>query len=149
MNQLAKEISKGVKKYGTDKICIRLNGTSDIPYENIPIGNFPNIMAMFPNVQFYDYTKVFSRLKKGLPSNYHLTFSRAETQKNQEESLQALSLGFNVAAVFNSLPQTYANAKVLDGDEHDLTFLRGNGIVLGLKAKGQAKKDTSGFVIFN
>ena len=63
--------------------------------------------------------------------------------------MQALSLGFNVAAVFNSLPQTYANAKVLDGDEHDLTFLRGNGIVLGLKAKGQAKKDTSGFVIFN
>lgn len=149
MNQLAKEIAKGVKKYGAEKICIRLNGTSDIPYENIPIGNFPNIMAMFPDVQFYDYTKVFSRLKKELPSNYHLTFSRAETQKNQEESLQALSLGFNVAAVFNSLPQTYANAKVVDGDEHDLTFLRGNGVVLGLKAKGQAKKDTSGFVIFN
>jgi hypothetical protein len=152
MEQVAQEIAKGVKKHGANAMCVRLNGTSDIPYENIPVGGFENIMAMFPDVQFYDYTKVFSRLTKVIPSNYHLTFSRAETKQNQDEAKKAIDLGFNVAAVFKAkdeteLPETYMNAKVINGDEHDLTFLHGNGVIVGLKAKGEAKKDETGFVI--
>jgi hypothetical protein len=152
MKQIAQEITKGIKKHGADAMCVRLNGTSDIPYENIPVGGFDNIMSMFPNVQFYDYTKIFSRLTKVLPSNYHLTFSRAETKQNQDEAKRAIELGFNVAAVFKikdetELPKTYMNAKVINGDKHDLTFLHGNGVVVGLKAKGDAKNDDTGFVI--
>jgi hypothetical protein len=152
MQQLAKEIKAGIKKYGADKMAIRLNGTSDIPFENIPVDNHANIMEMFPMVQFYDYTKIYSRLIKVLPSNYHLTFSRAETADNQAEADRALKLGFNVATVFavkneSDLPLEYKGAKVVNGDEHDLTFLHGHGVILGLKAKGDAKKDTTGFVV--
>ena len=152
MEQVASEISKGIKKHGASAMCVRLNGTSDIPYENIPVGGFENIMAMFPDVQFYDYTKIFSRLTKQLPSNYHLTFSRAETKQNQDEAQKAIDLGYNVAAVFKvkdetELPETYMNAMVINGDEHDLTFLHGNGVIIGLKEKGEAKKDETGFVI--
>ena len=152
MNDVAKEIAKGIKKHGADKMCVRLNGTSDIPYENIPVGGFKNIMEMYPDVQFYDYTKVFNRLTKELPKNYHLTFSRAETKDNQIEADKALAMGFNIATVFavkneTELPAEYKGVKVINGDEHDLTFLHGNGVIVGLKAKGEAKKDTSGFVI--
>jgi len=153
MEQVAKEIKAGIKKHGADKICVRLNGTSDIPYENIPVGGYPNIMTMFPDTQFYDYTKIFSRLDKTkLPPNYHLTFSRAETALNQKQAELALQLGFNVAAVFNvkdetELPTEYKGTKVVNGDEHDLTFIQPDNVILGLKAKGKAKKDNTNFVI--
>lgn len=157
MLQLADELGRNVKKYNEYNVCVRLNGTSDIPYENIPVGEYKNIMEMYPNVQFYDYTKVYSRLEKELPSNYHLTFSRAETLKNKIETEKALNLGFNVSAVFavkdsNELPNEYKGFKVVDGDLHDLTFLHkqpkgSSAVILGLKAKGVAKNDTTGFVI--
>ena len=152
MEQVAKEIAAGIKKHGADNICIRLNGTSDIPYENIPVGDHKNIMEMYPNVQFYDYTKNFARLSAELPANYHLTFSRAETALNQKQSELALQLGHNVAMVFNvkdetELPEYYMGYKVINGDEHDLTFKHPKNVIVGLKAKGDAKKDTTGFVI--
>jgi hypothetical protein len=152
MLQIVSEINKGIKKHGADKIAIRLNGTSDIPYENIQVGEYKNIMEMFPTVQFYDYTKVFSRLTKTLPANYHLTFSRAETHKNKTEAIKALELGFNVAAVFavkdeTQLPFEYNGVRVINGDLHDLTFLHDKHVIVGLKSKGDGKKDTSGFVI--
>lgn len=156
MNDVAKEIAKGIKKHGADKMCVRLNGTSDIPYENIPVGGFKNIMEMFPDVQFYDYSKIFNRLTKELPKNYHLTFSRAETKDNHIEADKALAMGFNVAAVFavkdeTELPTTYNGYKVINGDEHDLTWLHKSntkkGLIVGLKSKGSAKNDTTGFVI--
>lgn len=152
MDMVVAEIKAAIKKHGADKICIRLNGTTDIPFENIPVGEYPNVMTMFPNVQFYDYTKVFSRLTKKLPANYHVTFSRAETLENQLEAEQALKMGYNVAAVFNvkdetELPKTYTGFKVINGDMHDLTFLHKKNTIIGLKAKGDAKKDTTGFVI--
>lgn len=152
MNDLVNEIGKAIIKYGADKLCVRLNGTSDIPFENIKVGGFNNLMDMFPKVQFYDYTKVFSRLTKPLPKNYHITFSWAETKENQNECMRALEIGFNVAAVFDvknetELPQTYKGIKVINGDIHDLTFLHEKGTMVGLKAKGDAKKDKTGFVI--
>lgn len=152
MEQLVTEINKAIRNKKDKQICVRLNGTTDVPFENIKVGKFDNIMSMFPDVQFYDYTKVFARLKKELPKNYHLTFSRAETETNHKESLLALQMGFNVAVVFNvkdetELPSTYMGFKVINGDMHDLTFLHDKNTIIGLKAKGMAKKDTSGFVV--
>jgi hypothetical protein len=152
MEQLVTEIEKAVRNKKDKNICVRLNGTTDVPFENIKVGGFDNIMSMFPNVQFYDYTKVFARLKKELPKNYHLTFSRAETESNHKETLLALQMGFNVAVVFNvknetELPSQYQGFKVINGDMHDLTFLHDKNTIIGLKSKGMAKKDTTGFVV--
>jgi hypothetical protein len=152
MEQLVTEIKKAIRNKKDKNICVRLNGTTDIPFENIKVGGFDNIMSMFPSIQFYDYTKVFARLKKELPKNYHLTFSRAETESNHKETLLALQMGFNVAVVFNvkdetELPSQYQGFKVINGDMHDLTFLHDKNTIIGLKAKGQARKDTTGFVV--
>ena len=124
-----------------DKLAIRLNGTSDIAWERIA----PKIFTMFPDVQFYDYTKVPSRME-GVPKNYKLIFSRSEN--NEETTLNILRKGHNVAVVFkNYLPERWKRFKVIDGDETDERFLDKHGVVVGLKAKGRAKRDVSGFVI--
>jgi hypothetical protein len=80
-----------------------------------------------------------------LPKNYSLTYSRKEN--NHAECEDILSRGGNVAAVFSSIPETYSNRPTFDGDQSDLRFLDPKGVVVALKAKGKAKKDTSGFVI--
>lgn len=127
---------------------VRLNGTSDIPWERVPVyfdGSIrPNIMAAFPEIQFYDYTKRPNR--KDLPANYHLTFSLAED--NTEDAKVALRNGMNVAVVFRTpdFPAFYLERTVVSGDDTDLRFLDEKGVVVGLKAKGPAKKDTTGFV---
>lgn len=144
MLQLAKEIGNIVKlanKHGLTP-AIRLNGTSDIRWENEKVGNFANLMEMFPNVIFYDYTKLANR--RNLPPNYRLTFSLSES--NDVSAEQALSAGMNVAVVFRNLPPTFMGRPVIDGDVSDLRFLDPMGVIVGLKAKGKAKKDTSGFV---
>jgi len=149
MAQAYKEIAKGYAKHG-DGMAVRMNGTSDIPWENM-MHEGKNLMEHFPHIQFYDYTKVFSRLLKELPDNYHLTFSVSEDALNQINSITALEMGFNVAMVFDTkrkkaLPETYKGYSVVDGDEHDLTFLREKGTIIGLRAKGKAIGDESGFV---
>lgn len=144
MAQLAKEIGNIVKlanKHGL-KPAIRLNGTSDIRWENEKVGGFANLMEMFPNVIFYDYTKLANR--RNLPPNYRLTFSLSES--NDVSAEQALAAGMNVAVVFRNLPPTFMGRPVIDGDVSDLRFLDPVGVIVGLKAKGKAKKDTSGFV---
>lgn len=121
----------------------RLNGTSDIAWEKIRTASHRSIMAQFPGVQFYDYTKVHGRRT---PDNYALTYSRAES--NGEQALAHLLDGGRVAVVFeDELPAEWNGFPVVNGDEHDLIFLQPTGHVLGLKAKGPAKKDTSGFVV--
>ena len=137
------------KKHGL-KPVIRLNTTSDIMFEN------HKIFDLFPNVQFYDYTKHFNRmikyLKGKLPANYHLTFSRNE--ENDTQSTQVLKAGGNVAVVFRKeLPETYKGFKVVSGDDHDLRFLDDKNVVVGLKEKltlnkhGKLDRDNSGFVV--
>lgn len=121
------------------KVAIRINGTSDIPKLAIKFAQ------KFPNVQFYDYTKIAKTFDKELPKNYHLTFSRSET--NEIEALEILKRGFNVAVVFNKLPKKYKGFEVVNGDDTDLRFLDKKGVIVGLKAKGKALKDTSGFVV--
>jgi hypothetical protein len=134
--------------------AVRLNGTSDIVWER----KYPDLFAQFP-VQFYDYTKIGQRFAPSwnLPANYHLTFSRAES--NHVEAARVLANGGNVAVVVRGcgiaahprpLPESMLGAPVLDGDLHDLRFLDGQrpgGQVIGLRAKGKARHDASGFVV--
>ena len=101
-------------------------------------------MSLYPEIQFYDYTKWDPSMRKP-KDNYHLTYSRKED--DQESTVQRiLDDGYNVAVVFDKLPERFLGHPVLDGDKTDLRFLDGAGVI-GLVAKGEAKKDTSGFVI--
>jgi len=125
------------------KPVFRLNGTSDLAWEKYTI-NENNLFELFPNVQFYDYTKVLGR-KTSKYKNYHLTFSAADG--NDADVEKAMAQGMNVAVVFDEIPQTYKGKSVFNADDTDLRFLDPRGVVLGLKAKGRAKKDYSGFVI--
>lgn len=137
--QLRKDIVLGIKqaaRLGLTPV-FRLNGTSDLSVEKW------GIIEQFPTVQFYDYTKVLGRKVSHL-SNYHLTFSAADG--NDADVARAITQGMNVAAVFDALPDSYMGRPVIDADEHDLRFLDPAGAVAGLKAKGRAKKDTTGFV---
>jgi hypothetical protein len=130
------------------KPFVRLNGTSDINWGNFKVYNGLNIFEMFPDVQFYDYTKDIKKAVSNRQANYHLTFSRSES--NFEDVVRALQAGINVAVVFKgkTLPKTFMGAKVLDGDKTDLRFEEGNqGAIIGLKAKGKARYDKTGFAI--
>jgi hypothetical protein len=156
LEQLIKEISKAEKKHTKNQsdYCVRLNGTSDLPFENIKYKG-QNLFEMFPNVQFYDYTKSLSKMFKyldgGLPSNYHLTFSRSED--NDADCDIILANGGNVAMVFkDEIPSTYRGYKVINGDKTDLRFLDEDNVIVGLKYKKvNAESDLealiSGFVI--
>jgi hypothetical protein len=140
MNDLYADIKKAIKqaeKHGK-KAVFRLNGTSDLSWEKYTI-NEHNLFELFPDTQFYDYTKVLGR-KVSQYKNYHLTFSRAEN--NDKDVEQAILEGMNVAAVYNRIPEGMYSA-----DETDLRFLDPKVGVMALKAKGRAKKDYSGFVI--
>jgi hypothetical protein len=153
MATLANDVAKLAKKAEKQGMtpCVRLNGTSDLPWENIACGESRNIMEAFPSIQFYDYTKnpnrIASYLSGEMPKNYHLTFSRSED--NGQIALSILKSGGNVAMVFSSanLPPQYEGAIVVNGDETDLRFLDPQGCIVGLKAKGKARKDDSGFVV--
>ena len=153
LTQLLKEIRKEIKKASdkNEKIAFRLNGTSDIDFLYLLDKNFGFSIDLltYDKVYFYDYTKSLPRAKRYLSyRNYTLTFSKSET--NEEQVNEALNLGINVAAVFkDNLPETYKGIKVVDGDSSDLEMLKFKNVILGLKAKGEAKKDTTGFVITN
>jgi hypothetical protein len=123
------------------KPAVRLNGTSDLPWERM------GIMEQFPDVQFYDYTAIALRFdatwKK--PSNYHLTFSMKED--NDADAVKVLNNGGNIAVVFRSkIPDTFMGKPVIDGTLTDLRFKDTSGVVVGLLAKGKAKVDSTGFV---
>jgi len=140
MQDLYEDITKAIKfaeKRGLIPV-FRLNGTSDLSWEKYTIHD-KTIFELFPNVQFYDYTKVLGRKVSKFP-NYHLTFSKADG--NDADVAEALLQGMSVVAVYDEIP-----AGVPSADETDLRFLDPKGIMLGLKAKGRAKKDTTGFVI--
>jgi hypothetical protein len=137
---LEADIRLGIKQAQKQSLtpCFRLNGTSDIAWEKY------GIIEKFPEVQFYDYTKMRNRKVAHL-NNYHLTFSKADG--NDVDVRLAASAGMNVAAVFKQIPDTYIGRTVINGDDTDLRFLDPKGVVVGLKAKGKAKKDTTGFVV--
>lgn len=150
LQDLAAEIAKLQKQAESKglKAAVRLNGTSDLPYERYKVpGTDKNIMQLFPEVQFYDYTKLENRIVgQTLPANYHLTFSRAE---DNDHKLDDVLKHTSAAVVFSGeLPDTWRGYPVIDGDEHDARFTdAGPGVIIGLTAKGKARHDASGFVV--
>jgi hypothetical protein len=145
MKSLVADIKLGIKQAEKKNMipAFRLNGTSDLAWEKYTVDG-KNVFEMFPDVQFYDYTKVRGR-KVNQFTNYHLTFSKADG--NDMDARLAASAGMNVAVVFKEMPETYLGRKVINGDDTDLRFLDEKNVIVGLKAKGKAKKDTSGFVV--
>jgi len=154
MTTLVKDIELGIKQSKKMELVpvFRLNGTSDLAWEKYEVVRngklFRNIFTAFPEVQFYDYTKILGRKVKEY-SNYQLTFSAADG--NDSDVLRAMNEGLNVAVVFGikktlPMPVDYLNRPVFNGDESDLRFLDPKGVIVGLYAKGKAKKDTTGFV---
>ena len=146
MTQLTRELVNFVKWCDKNKKIgvVRLNTTSDISWENY------NLFEKFPMLQFYDYTKIQKRALKfargEYPPNYHLTYSLNED--NYDRAVEVLNEGGNIAVVFRKdLPDTFAGRKVVNGDLHDLRYLDPKNVVVGLKAKGKAKTDYSGFVM--
>lgn len=139
------QVAKKQKK----KLALRLNTISDIAWENVKVDG-KNVFEHYPKLQFWDYTKSPSRMASflagELPKNYHLTFSRSESNELAVNAI--LASGGNVAAVFRgALPKTWQGKKVVSGDISDLRFKDPKGVIVGLVQKGKAKKDTSGFVI--
>jgi hypothetical protein len=134
---------------------IRLNGLSDINWEDIRFNyefihnkiRSVTIFELFPDIQFYDYTKNPNRDQ--LPKNYDLTFSYSNKPEFQKFNEIAIKKSMRLSAVFSdkNLPAYFMNLPVLNGDESDLTFLAPKNSILGLYAKGKAKKDTGGFII--
>jgi hypothetical protein len=153
---LLKELSKLYAKAqntGT-QIAVRLNGTSDLDFVAILknrtgidiLESYGTTLGAGPGLIFYDYSKLIGKVRKYAGSKYTLTFSYQPG--NEADCLEALSLGANVAAVFRkALPASYFGAEVVNGDKSDIVMLETSGKILGLKAKGPAKKDRSGFVI--
>jgi hypothetical protein len=149
LNKLADEITQETAKAkrGGYKVAFRLNGTSDIDFVYmLKKYGFLDIETLQPYAVLYDYTKNIQRaIRYKSHPNYTVTFSRSESNSLNCET--AIRHGVNVAAVFNELPDTWRGVEVVDGDKSDLQMLKYNGVILGLKAKGAARKDTTGFTI--
>lgn len=154
MQQLAHEIGvfvRGARAEGFVPM-VRLNGTQDHRWENEPIEvdgvTYPNLMTLYPDVQFYDYTKIANR--KGIPANYDLTFSYSGLTAYQPYVQTAIAAGMRIAVVFRdraSIPAQFLGMPVVDGDDSDIRPYDPQGAVVALYAKGKAKRDMSGFVV--
>ena len=155
--KLIKEIQALIRKAQRENLtpAIRLNGTSDVVWERTPVAIdgvkiANNIMELFPTVQFYDYTKYPHAKRAILPKNYDLTFSRSES--NHSDVIENLSNNRRVAVVFDTkkgqqLPATYLDYPIIDGDLTDVRFYDDAPVIVGLRAKGDAKADSLGFVV--
>ena len=137
------------------KPVIRLNGNSDIRWERIPVSKdgiiHNSIFDAFPDIQFYDYTKIANRKGVDHIKNYHLTFSYSEADVRYKPQVDiALAKGMNMAVVWRDIecmPDTFLDRPVISGDADDLRFLDPSNVIVSLYAKGRAKKDESGFVL--
>lgn len=145
--QLIEDINKLIKQAKKKNLepVVRLNGTSDIEFEHIKVTGDYTIFDLFPSIQFYDYTKNPNR--KNLPANYDLTFSYSGVESFIKFNRKALANNMRVATVFKILPAEFMGREVIDGDEHDARFIEPSNVIIGLKAKGKARQDKTGFVI--
>ena len=151
LEYLAKEIN-GSSKFHSRKgkeFAVRLNGTSDQPL----VESLIKQEGIHHNAVFYDYTK--NPKKPGeryLASGHRYVVTLSYSGENEKDCVDALHRGANCAVVFstkkgNDLPNSWNGFQVVDGDVRDDLMLDVSGVVLGLRAKGKAKKDTSGFVV--
>lgn len=127
---------------------VRLNGTSDIRWESIPTDDGRTVFERFPEVQFYDYTKIANR--RDIPANYDLTFSWSGVQAFAGYAQRAIEAGMRVAVVFRdrgTIPAEFMGMRTVDGDDSDIRHLDPKGVVVALYAKGKAKRDATGFVV--
>ena len=130
---------------------VRLNGTSDILWEKIPVTykgvTYTNIMALFPEVMFYDYTKVVGRT---VPANYDLTFSYSGALEFQKYVDLAIAAKMRIAVVFRTvadIPKRFLGLPVIAGDDSDIRHIEPKNKIVALYAKGPAKYDTGPFVV--
>ena len=151
-NELIRERAKAKRK--GYKLIVRLNGTSDIRWENIPVSGYANIMQALPDIQYYDYTKLANR--KNVPANYDLTFSYSGVSEYLPFVQKAVANGERIAVVFRNRAivaamlangETFLGLPVVDGDNSDIRHLDPKGAVVALYAKGKARRDQSGFVV--
>jgi hypothetical protein len=149
---IKKLIARAAKKGFTP--LVRLNGTSDIKWENVPLivdgVDYPNIMAVFPDIQFYDYTKIANRVD--LPKNYDLTFSYSGVLKYQKYVNIAMKNKMRIAVVFRTekhIPTKFLGLPCISGDNTDIRHIEAGNVIVALYAKGKAKKDNTGFVVDN
>lgn len=137
------------------RVAVRLNGTSDLPWEKLA----PELFREFPDVCFYDYTKNTTRAERWLhgafPRNYYLLFSRSENTPDVMVGY-FLRRGMNVAVVYGAplgFGEFAAKAwvrwghEVIDGDRNDLRFLETRSRVVAVREKGPARYDGTGFVV--
>lgn len=142
MDWLINEIEAAKRKAVrmTHKLSIRLNNTSDISPEDFT-RNGKNILEMYPDIQFYEYTKVPSRVRlMERYSNYDVTFSY--TGYNLETCKQMLENDTRVAVVFKKLPEVWEGYKVIDGDAYDMRYKDDKKVIVGLKYKVNRNKLT-------
>ena len=154
MADLVKDIELAIKQSEKKGLIpvFRLNGTSDLSFEKYEVIRngklYRNIFSAFADNIFYDYTKILGRKIADIP-NYSLTFSAADG--NDNDVAKAITQGYNIATVFGikktlPMPDSYLGLPVFNGDESDLRFLDPKQVIVGLYAKGKAKKDETGFV---
>ena len=150
MAQIKKEIAAAVIKIRRKGFTplVRLNGTSDIKFEKF------GIMEQFPDVQFYDYTKIANR--RNIPANYDLTYSYSGVKAFQPFVKKAIENGMRIATVFRNRAvvekmlannEKFLGMSVVDGDNTDIRHIDPQGVIVALYAKGKAKNDQSGFVV--
>lgn len=140
-------LARSAKRRGMTPL-VRLNGTTDIRWETIPTDDGRSIFERFPDVQFYDYTKIANR--RDIPANYDLTFSWSGVGAFPQYAQRALNSGMRVAVVFRdrgTIPASFMGMRTVDGDDSDIRHMDPQGVVVALYAKGKAKRDPSGFVI--
>jgi hypothetical protein len=153
MSDLVKSIKSLIMKAEKTHMIplVRLNGTSDIRWENVIFrheGKLVNIFEVFPHTQFYDYTKISNR--KDIPSNYDLTFSYSGLREFLPHVEKAKLAGMRIATVFRKredIPSEFMGLECVDGDDSDIRHLDPQGVIVALYAKGKAKSDASGFVV--
>ena len=139
--QLIQDINKAIKQsIKANRIpTFRLNAYSDIMYEKIKIKHnnkvYNNIFEIFPDIKFYDYTKIPNRVT---PENYELTYSYYGNKNHLNKEIN----NKNVAIVFDKLPTKYKNKIVVNGDKTDLRLTEndGNNVIVGLKFKASKSK---------
>jgi hypothetical protein len=154
MAQLVREITAFVKRAKRAGLVpvVRLNGTSDIRWEDIPVQRKAHVFALFPRIRFYDYTKLPNRRRAIGVRNYSLTFSYSHEPAFAPIVARAVTTygkSVNYAAVFagSTLPEYFLGRDVINGDESDLRFLDKPGVVVGLVAKGKARRNPGTFVV--